>query len=199
MAFASGSVAHPELRPGSKLVAACVEPGCRTTKPGAATLVQGKEWMKKIIIIALGALLLAGGGAAAFFLLNKQEPGQADVTAGTEGEAAQPAEPEGDPIYLALDPAFVVNFEHNGGVRYLQLSLQVMAYQQEVIDKVAANMPAVRNNLILLFSSQNYEALNTLEGKESLRKQVAESINEVVRLSGENRVDDVYFTGFVVQ
>ena len=149
--------------------------------------------MKKKIIIAVVLLLLVGGGAGAYFMLqaDSSQPG---------ADAEEVVEPEEeDPIYLPLDPAFVVNFEHNGSIRYLQLSLQAMSYDQAAVDKVAANMPAVRNNLILLFSAQDYESLNTVEGKENLRKAVLDAINQVVRLTGDSVVNDVFFTGFVVQ
>jgi flagellar FliL protein len=159
--------------------------------------------MKKILIIVAVVVLLAGGGVTAYFLLGAKEEAPAAAGAeGAEGEAAaaaEPAEPEADPIYLGLDPNFVVNFEHKGQIRYLQLSLQIMAYDQAVIDKVQANMPAVRNKLILLFTGQDYEALQTLEGKEALRAEVLTAINESVRLTGSNSVAEVFFTGFVMQ
>ncbi len=154
--------------------------------------------MKKIIIIAVVVLLLLGGGLAAYILLGKDSPDQLADGSGTGQPEAQRAV-EADPVYLPLDPAFVVNFENNGSIRYLQLSLQVMAYDEAVLDKVAANTPAVRNELIMLFSGQDYDQLNTLEGKESLREQVLAAINRVVRLKGESAVQEVFFTGFVMQ
>jgi len=156
--------------------------------------------MKKIII-AVVSLLLVAIAAGAFFLLGGNDPGTAEATAQSagSGQAQEAPEREEDPLYLALSPAFVVNFEHDGGVRYLQIELQAMSYEQEVLDKVAANMPAVRNKLILLFSSQDYETLNTLEGKETLRRQALDSINELLRLDDEHSVEELFFTGFVVQ
>lgn len=154
--------------------------------------------MKKIIV-AVVVLLLLGGGAGAFFLLPLGEP-PADGEAAQAGQQVAPEpEPDGEALYLPLDPAFVVNFEYNGGIRYLQISLQVMAYEPSVLEKVAAHMPAVRNNLILLFSGQDYPTLNTVEGKEALRGAVRESVNKQLKLKGESRVRDVFFTGFVVQ
>lgn len=154
--------------------------------------------MKKIIIIAVVVLLVLGGGAGAFFFLQGQdaEPAAEGAAAAQAGEAS---EPQGEPTYLSLNPAFVVNFEHNGGVRYLQIELQVMSFSEPALEKVAANMPAVRNRLILLFSSQNYAALTTLEGKETLRGEVVTAINEQLRLGGDDRVHEAFFTNFVVQ
>jgi flagellar FliL protein len=161
---------------------------------------QGNGCMNKKIVIALVLLLLlAGGGAGAFFMLQQSDSAEADATGAAAEKLGGDAEPEGDPIYLPLSPAFVVNFEHNGAIRYLQLGMQAMSYDQAAVDKVEANMPAVRNNLILMFSAQDYEVLNTVEGKENLRKEVLDSINKVVRLSGESAVNDVFFTSFVVQ
>lgn len=155
--------------------------------------------MKKIIIIVAVVVLLVGGGAAAYFMLIKDSSEPVLDADGKPIEQAAPVEEEKDPIYLGLDPAFVVNYERNGSIRYLQLSLQVMSYEQPAIDKVSANMPAVRNALILLLSAQDYEALATLEGKEGLRLEVLDSVNEVVRLKGDAKVNEVFFTAFVMQ
>lgn len=153
--------------------------------------------MKKIII-GVVVLLLIGGGVGAYFFLQ----GKNAETASAEGEddAAEVAkESLEDPIYLGLSPAFLVNFDHNGTIRYLQLELQVMARDQAIIDKVEANMPAVRNNVILLLSGQNYTALSTLEGKSALRADVLATVNESLQLTGEDAIEDVYFTNFVIQ
>ncbi len=152
--------------------------------------------MKKIIIIIV-VLVLLGGGGAAFFLLKGGDP---EPVAGTDTEQGEVApEQLSDPIYLPLSPAFVVNFEHKGGIRYLQLSLQVMSFDEAAVEKVEANMPAVRNNLILLFSGQDYDFLTTIEGKEKLREEVRDSINKLINLAGNSKVNEVFFTGFVMQ
>jgi len=161
---------------------------------------KGNKGMNKmlIIIIAVVVLLAGGGGAAYFFLAGgDDESVVAETTAEAPEEAAE--EEEREAIYLPLDPAFVVNFEHNGSIRYLQLSLQVMSYEQAVIDKVEANMPAVRNTLILLFSGQNFDELSTLQGKEALRLKVKDAILKVVHFKKGQTLNDVYFTGFVMQ
>lgn len=160
--------------------------------------VEAKGKSKKGLIIGLVVLvLLLAGGGAAFFLM-----GGDDAAEGEGAEAAaqeEVIEEEPDPIYYELAPAFVVNFEHKGRTRYLQIELQVMSFKQEVIDKVQANMPAVRNDLLLLISQQDFDGLATIEGKESLRMQVLEAINKASRLKGNQQVEDVYFTGFVMQ
>lgn len=148
---------------------------------------------KKILIAVIAVLVLAGGGAGAFFFLQGGE----EVAA--EGEAEPKEEPLADPIYLGLSPAFLVNFDHNGTIRYLQIELQVMARDQDIIDKVEANMPAVRNKVILLLSAQNYDAVSTVEGKEQLRQEVLAAVNESLQLTEGDALEDAFFTNFVVQ
>lgn len=164
-----------------------------------AVETEGKSGLKKIIIIVI-VLLVVGGGAGFYFMNMGDDSQDGDDTTGAETEqSVETEELEEDAIYLALSPAFVVNFESNGRMRYLQLGLQIMAYEQEVVDKVAANMPAVRNSLIMLFSEQDYDVLSTSEGKDKLRGEVLESIHLVVRLKNGRKVNDVFFTNFVMQ
>lgn len=150
--------------------------------------------MNKMIIIGAAVVLLGGGGAAAYFLTMGGEPAP-----GEEGAEVVAEEVVADPIYRPLSPNFVINFKRNGSINYLQLSLQVMSRDQDVIDKVALNDPAIRNRLIMLFSSQDYDALGTQEGKEKLRADALVAVNEVIDSTPESGVEEVFFTGFVMQ
>lgn len=107
------------------------------------------------------------------------------------------------PIYLPLDPPLVVTFEDRSAVRFLQLTLEVMARNQEAIDAVQAHMPVIRNNFLLLMGGRTLADLTSREGKEALR---AEALAEVQRVLAENAgisdkgtVEELYFTSFVVQ
>jgi flagellar protein FliL len=106
-------------------------------------------------------------------------------------------------VYLTLDPPFIVNFVHRGSLRYLQLSLELMYHDQVIIDQIRTQMPEVRNDLILLFSSQDFETLSTLEGKERLRNDVLLAVNNVLQVDpynpGPAAGGAVYITNFVMQ
>jgi flagellar FliL protein len=94
--------------------------------------------------------------------------------------AAEHVEPQVPPTYLPLDPPFVVNFTHRGTLRYLQVSLELTYRDPALLLKVDERMPEIRNDLILLFSGQDYEQLSTFEGKEHLRAQIMAAINRVI-------------------
>lgn len=103
-------------------------------------------------------------------------------------------------IYLPIDPAFVVNFASQGKARFLQITVEVMTRDETVPDKVKLHMPVIRNNLMLLFSTQTYETASTLEGKESLREETLGVIQQILEEeTGDPGVEAVYFTSFVMQ
>lgn len=171
------------------------------------------QW-RKFVLIGVGVLLVMGIGIGATLLLVKTElvPSKAPAAVGTRhGETgakagadhavkAAPHESKGKPLYLAIDPAFVVNLQDHGSLRFLQVGVEVMTHQHQVIDALNLNMPQVRDRLVMLFSSQTYESVNTLQGKEHLRKEALAQIRQVMQKEiDEPGVDAVYFTSFVMQ
>ncbi|MDQ2695576.1 MAG: flagellar basal body-associated FliL family protein [Pseudomonadota bacterium] len=162
-----------------------------------------------LLIVGLVLLLLIGGGAgAALYLMGgldvlmNKAGGDAAMTASGDAAmtGAMPVAYKDPPQYLSLDPPFVVNFDDQGLLRYVQISVSAMARRKEVIDALASHMPQIRNDLIVLFGNQSYENLNSGEGKERLRQQTLEVIQEIMRKeTGAPGVEAVYFTNFVMQ
>ncbi len=113
---------------------------------------------------------------------------------GEEGAGAKAAA-----LYFAIDPPLVVNFEDGSAVRFLQISMEVMAHDQKAIDSVQKNIPLIRNNLLLLMSNRNYQSLMSREGKEKLRDEALAELRAVQKKEGSPDVDDLLFTSFVVQ
>ena len=108
---------------------------------------EGKSGGKKklIIIVLLVLVLVGGGGAAAYFLFFS---GSSSGDSADSTEAALANEPS---VYLALDPAFTVDFMVDGRQRYVQLNMTVMSKNATQIDAVTTHMPLIRNSLVLLF------------------------------------------------
>ncbi len=137
----------------------------------------GKSKTNMLIIILIVVILAVGGGGAAMFLLSG---GDGDGEKGDhKSEAAEHAAPT-EPIYSAMRPTFVINFEDTSKARYVQIDLTVMSYQQHSIDLVQEYSPVIRNNIITILSSQKYEVLNTREGKQKLRTDLLNSINKTI-------------------
>jgi flagellar FliL protein len=102
-------------------------------------------------------------------------------------------------VYYAIDPPLVVNFEDGSVVRFLQITMEIMAHDQKAIDSVQKNIPLIRNNLLLLMSNRNYQSLMSRDGKEKLRAEALAEVRDVQKKQGGGDVDDVLFTSFVVQ
>jgi flagellar FliL protein len=112
---------------------------------------------------------------------------------GEEGGAGKAA------VYYAIDPPLVVNFEDGSAVRFLQITMEIMAHDQKAIESVQKNIPLIRNNLLLLMSNRNYQSLMSREGKEKMRQEALTEIRAVQKKEGGLDIDDVLFTSFVVQ
>jgi flagellar FliL protein len=64
---------------------------------------------------------------------------------------------------------------------------------------VQKNIPLIRNNLLLLMSNRNYQAMMSREGKDKFRQEALAEVRAVQKKEGSPDVDDVLFTSFVVQ
>lgn len=153
---------------------------------------QGKK--KRLLIVVAGlVVVLGGGGAAAYFLMR---------SSGKDGHAAKAAQAERvEPIYVALDPPFVVNFESAGLVRFLQVTVQAMTGDAGTAELIKRHDPMIRNGLLMLFSGQSYDTLKSAAGKEKLRQAALAEVRRVVAAQGGDGagVESLYFTSFVMQ
>jgi flagellar protein FliL len=156
-----------------------------------ASAAAGKS--KKWLIVGIAALVVLGGGVGAYFLV-----GQGDQTRKTQQKAKEPLAP---PLYVALDPPFVVNFEGDQLVRFLQITVQVMTRDPASVEMLKANDPVVRNDLLLLLANQKYDVVATRAGKEKLRADALAAIRHVIDSAGGKgtNIEQVYFTSFVMQ
>jgi flagellar FliL protein len=158
------------------------------------------------IVLVVGGLFVAGVlPVAGQHSADRSEVAASDSENSGDGEEASDGEEGGDTqmaeaIYLPIDPAFVVNFASQGKARFLQVTVEVMTRDPEIPEKVKLHMPVIRNNLMLLFSDQSYDSISTLEGKEALREQALEVVQQILEEeTGDPGVEAVYFTSFVMQ
>lgn len=150
----------------------------------------GKSWL----MIGGGALALVAAtvGGTAYLLGGKAEPADSK-----HAKAAQVAAP---PVYTPLEPPFVVNFEDDGTIRFLQVSVEVSSRDPKVADAIKLHMPAIRDQLIMLFSDVDYATLSSRQGKDALRAKALDTVKGILEAQGgSGRIDGLYFTNFVMQ
>jgi flagellar protein FliL len=155
----------------------------------------GKKKGKGKLLLIVGALVvLAAGGGGAFFMLKGKHPPKSAEQAAAEAAKAKPA------LYLQLDPAFVVNFQDDTALRFLQVGVNVMSHDPEAINATKEADPEIRNALLMLFSAQDVKSLSDIKGKQKLQAAALAEVQRVLKEKiGKPGVDALYFTSFIMQ
>jgi len=163
-----------------------------------------KSSSKLLIIITVVVLLLGGSTTATLMLTGILSDDQEDSVAGqtySDNKAGNKLKKPKAPLnYVPMDPPFVVNFNADTEVRFLQITVEVGTRNPKAVDLVKEHRPAIRNSLVMLFGNQDPDALNTREGKETLRSETLAEIQKIMKEeTGDAGVDSVFFTSFVMQ
>ncbi|CAI8844175.1 flagellar FliL protein [Pseudomonas sp. IT-P44] len=149
----------------------------------------------KLIIVIVVALLLAIGlsvGATWFFMHSAQSKPAAVVETAPAGK--QPA------VFEQMAPAFVANYNQNGRQRFMQVSITMQGRNQADLEALKVHMPVIRNNLVMLFSGQDFATLASPVGQEMLRQKATASVQEVAQKElGKVVIEQLLFTNFVLQ
>ncbi|MCB2147962.1 MAG: flagellar basal body-associated FliL family protein [Deltaproteobacteria bacterium] len=146
-----------------------------------------------IIIISVAVLFMGMVGAGFFILWNKISQVPQDPTKVAE----MPVEEEENligPLY-SLD-TMIVNLADHGGKRYLRVTMALELSDPEAVATVESRLPQVRDAVLMILPTKTYEDVSTTDGKIALRNQVMEKINTLMT---KGRVNNIYFTEFVVQ
>ena len=93
----------------------------------------------------------------------------------------------------------LIAMPHRGATRHLQLTVQLVGHEEKYMKSVENDVPAIRNGLLIFFNQQEFEVVNTYEGRESLRRKTLQRVNEIIGATDEERVADVYFTAYITQ
>lgn len=90
----------------------------------------------------------------------------------------------------------VLEFEPNDMEYYKMAAEEQAAYKAAFEEEINTKMPVINDCLITLISSKTFEDIYTTEGKETLRKEIIDTLS--IKLP-EYRLIYVYLTEFVVQ
>lgn len=178
-------------------------------KPAGGGLVRTIGMGVGLFVLVVAAQFVTG--IVGCMVLPGLMPGCGSHTEATEeapdGKAAKAKakqeEPKGPPIYQAFDPPLVVSFQEQGTMRFLQVTVEVMARDEPSIKGVQTHMPVIRNNLLNIFSGKGFTDLTSRDGKEALRKECLAEVQAILKANSTKEekltVEDLYFTSFVVQ
>lgn len=116
---------------------------------------------------------------------------------------AAPSKPVTPPpaLYLALEPAFVVNLPISlDGPRYLQVEVQLMTRDPLALEKLRSNIPAIRARLLMFFSQTDPEQIGDRVGMEALQTSALAEVKTLMQAeTGTDAAEALLFTSFVTQ
>ncbi len=101
--------------------------------------------------------------------------------------------------YKEMAPPFVVNLPDPHQTHFMQIQVAVSASNPVTLNAMDVHAPLLRNNLILLFTSQDRDVIKTKEGRNKLRLDAQIVVNKALKQVGVPPVDALYFTSLVVQ
>lgn len=105
-------------------------------------------------------------------------------------------------IYYQIMEPFTINFlsQSNKQVRFLQIKVALMAHDQSIIDSAEVNLPMLQDGLRTLFSEQSIDTVNSVEGRQALQASSLTMVKALLKEEiGEDNIEAVYFTSFVLQ
>jgi flagellar FliL protein len=163
---------------------------------------------KKMLFIIIGVVLvLVIGGAGAFFMLGgkkkaaegeEEEAAAEEEAAGDHGDAGGHGKEGGEHGGLSgsivpLD-TFIVNLQVKGS--FLKTTIQLEFGEPGQPHTLESDMPKVRDAIIRIMSGKTAQEILVVEGKEKLREEIKDGVNNAM---GSEDVVNVYFTEFIVQ
>jgi flagellar FliL protein len=165
---------------------------------------EGGKKSKLIIIIIAVVVLIVGGGAAYYFLMGDDDNAMPVVAGeptvqGEEGEASGLVK-TGTAMYVAMPRPFVFNVPGTNRDRLVEIKVQLMMRGSDNEEQAKMHIPLIEGTLLKIFSTANADDLATEAGKIAIRDSALKEVQKtMLDVSGNQTVEEVLFTGFVMQ
>ncbi len=148
---------------------------------------QAKKKGKGLVLAVVAVVLLAGGGGGFWWWRKSHaQAGPPSAPVHVEATGVVPMEP------------FLVNLADTQASRFLRVTLRLVVDtpdEAKEIEESQVDQARARSAILEVLATQQSTALVTPEGKDALKKTIAERTTTVLK----REVRDVLFTDFVVQ
>lgn len=147
-----------------------------------------------VIVIAAVALGMAAAGAGAAWYLRGSPPTAADEVIATSDTPG---------VFLDVEP-FTVNLAGSDGDRFAQVAVILEIVDASSTERIRADLPRLRNDVLLQISSRSAAELLSVEGKQALATEVQRLAARSAGWSPDlgrrpNPVTAVHYSKFIVQ
>lgn len=159
------------------------------------------EGEKKNKLVLIGGLViglaivgaLAVGGTM-YFMGGSSGSGEDQVAGAASDKPAKSTS-----FYYSFPEPFVAPMASSDRrQRFMQVSLAIKTDNQNIALAVEKHMPLLKNNLNMLFTKQDYQTMQTPEGKLQLQMSAFEVVQAVMDRE-KMKVNEVLITDFVMQ
>lgn len=147
-----------------------------------------------IIIASLVAFLLLSGGE------KNQDEGQSEATQQKQQKPNILSSKDANllnlgPLYSIAKP-FVVNLVTQNGRRYLKTSIALELSNPKLQVEIDQKTTVIQDIIIDILSSKSIEEIITTKGKERIKDEILQRVNQIL---ADGFIKNVFFTEFVVQ
>lgn len=163
----------------------------------------GGNKMLIIIIAAVVGLLLIIGVVVAILLMSGGDEPPPQAAGGAPAAGGNPAlnMRSGGQTYLSIGPTYafdqiIVNLASQSGRRYLKTTINAELSSDNLMVELDTKKPAIRDTMISVLSSKTFEEISTAKGKENLKNELVERINESLV---DGKIVNLFFTDFAIQ
>ncbi|MFC4656900.1 flagellar basal body-associated protein FliL [Rheinheimera marina] len=168
-------------------------------------IADGSGKKKKLIIIGAVVAALAVGGGAFVMLSGGSEPVPQEMDVAADGapaaeEGAAASADKGSALYVTMPRPFIFNVPGATKDRLVQIKVQLLVRGSNNEETAKVHIPLIESTLLRTFSTSNAEQLITVDGKEELKKKALREVQDALTgVAGSQVVEEVLFTGFVMQ
>lgn len=144
-----------------------------------------------VVLAVVGFMLFSGGGSA---------PAGGSDGSGQTTAAAGAEQSKGSALYVPMPRPFVFNVPGASRDRMVQIKVQLLVRGNNNETIAMRHIPLIEGSLLQTFSSANADELVTVAGRDALKNKALSDLQQaMIEVVGSVVVDEVLFTGFVMQ
>ena len=141
-----------------------------------------------LLLVLVGVVVLVAAPAASYFLFFKK---------GGDAKEA-PQKPAPPPVVMAVEPV-VVNISGTRMTRVLRMQVHLVLSQATLEPVVKEMLPMVKDRIIAVAGRRTLNELETVEDRDSLKRDLVLEINGLIRPRMAGTILDVAFSEFLIQ
>lgn len=166
----------------------------------AAPAAASGSGQKPVLFIALAVVNMIVVAAVGFMLWKGRQKDAAEpkidhvIKGEAETQKAEAAEEKAFVGKVVPLETFIVNLAGTKGRKVAKVNIELELKGENVAEEIEKRKAQIRDIIIITLSSKTYDEVSTREGKDNLRNEVKDTINNFLT---KGKISNVYFTEFI--